>query len=82
MFTAVAQQKTDEAKVTKLTEHERALLALVGMGHSNTQIAATLGIDEALVRRRLTWMLDKFHVTSRQELIRYASQHGLTTLSH
>ena len=82
MFTAVAQHKTSEGSIAKLTEQERLLLTLVSTGMGNIQIAAALGISEILVRRRLTWLLDKLHVMSRQELIRYALQHGLTTSAH
>ena len=76
---ASATKKLDPeaAKVSKLTEREREIAALIGEGLKNKQIANRLFISETTVRHHLTSVFDKLGVTDRLELIIYAYRHGL-----
>ncbi len=76
---ASATKKLDPeaTKITKLTEREREIAALIGEGLKNKQIANRLFISETTVRHHLTSVFDKLGVTDRLELIIYAYRHGL-----
>lgn len=76
---ASAAKKSDpEAeKVATLTEREREVVALIGEGLKNKQIANRLFISETTVRHHLTSIFDKLDVADRLELIIYAYRHGL-----
>ncbi len=64
-------------KMATLTEREREVIALIGEGLKNKQIAGRLFISETTVRHHLTSIFDKLDVSDRLELIIYAYQHGL-----
>lgn len=64
--------------LSRLTDRERALVALVAEGLHNQQIALRLGITEKTVRNQLTAVFDKIGVSGRLELIVFAHRHGLT----
>jgi len=63
-----------------LTEREVEVLRLVAQGESNQQIAATLGISEATVRKHVSSILSKLHLASRTQAALYALNKGLTSL--
>ena len=67
-------------KIATLTPREREVIALVGQGCRNKQIADRLCIAEATVRHHLTSIFTKLGVTDRLELVIYAYRHGLTQL--
>lgn len=71
---------TAAAKIALLTGREREVIALVGEGLKNKQIAARLFISETTVRHHLTSVFDKLDVCDRLELIIYAYRHGLAKL--
>jgi DNA-binding NarL/FixJ family response regulator len=50
-----------------LTARQRQVLALIGQGRSNKEIAAALNIAEATVKNHVHNLLDKLHVQSRTE---------------
>jgi len=60
-----------------LTGRERDIIALIGEGLKNKQIAERLCISEPTVRHYLTSIFEKLGVKGRQGLIVYAYQHGL-----
>ncbi len=64
-------------KVATLTPREREIVALVGEGLKNEQIAGRLYVSEKTVRNNLTVIYDKLGVTSRLELILFAQRSGL-----
>jgi DNA-binding NarL/FixJ family response regulator len=64
-----------------LTSRERAVVRLVGQGHSNRDIADTLSISETTVRHHLTSIFDKMGVSNRQKLLIRAHQDGLVELT-
>ena len=61
----------------RLTGRERDIIALIGEGLKNKQIAERLCISEPTVRHYLTSVFEKVGVKDRQGLIVYAYQHGL-----
>jgi DNA-binding NarL/FixJ family response regulator len=61
----------------RLTGRERDIIALIGEGLKNKQIAERLCISEPTVRHYLTSIFEKLGVKDRQGLIVYAYQHGL-----
>ena len=63
-----------------MTKRERAVIALVGQGLSNKEIADCLRVSVSTVRHHLTSIFDKLGVTSRQTLLIRAHQFGLVEL--
>lgn len=74
---AVKKHDPEAAKVATLTEREREVVALVGEGLRNKQIADRLFISEGTVRNHLTTIFSKLEVSDRFELIMLAYRHGL-----
>lgn len=70
----------EAAKIARLTEREREVIALVGEGIRNKQIAERLIISEPTVRHYLTSIYEKIGVADRLELMIYAYQHNLAKL--
>lgn len=64
-----------------LTEREREVIALIGQGLSNKDIADRLCISGITVRHHLTSIFDKLGVTTRQKLLIRAHQYGLVELT-
>ncbi|MGE5110379.1 MAG: response regulator [Acidobacteriaceae bacterium] len=71
--------RTPNASDTKfgLTERELQLVSLIAAGGSNKEIAESLGITEATVKRHLANVFDKTGVSTRLELAVFAMNHGL-----
>jgi DNA-binding NarL/FixJ family response regulator len=67
----------NESKLTRLTEREREIAALIGERLQNKQIAERLFVCEATVRHHLTSIYDKLNIKNRFELALYTYQHGL-----
>jgi DNA-binding NarL/FixJ family response regulator len=64
-----------------LTEREREIIALIGQGLSNKDIADRLCISVITVRHHLTNIFDKLGVATRQKLLIRAHQYGLVDFS-
>lgn len=62
----------------RLTPREREVVSLVAAGHTNKQIAATLGIAQRTVETHRENITRKLGTTSLAALVRYALRHGLT----
>ena len=60
-----------------LSEREREVLQLVARGHTYKQIGAELFIAEKTVENHVRNILGKLRLSRKQELIRYALEHGL-----
>ena len=73
-------ENTDEARIATLTEREREVVTLIGLGLRNKQIAERLFVSETTVRHHLTSIFDKLGVTDRLELVIYAYRHNLAKL--
>lgn len=59
-----------------LTERERDVLAEIGTGHSNAEIAGRLGISEATAKTHVSRVLAKLGVTSRTQAALLAQTAG------
>ncbi len=67
----------EEAKITRLTEREKEVIQLIGLGLRNQQIADRLFISVITVRHHLSSVFNKLEVGDRFELAIYAYRHGL-----
>lgn len=76
---AVGQEWSDPeaVKIAKLTAREREVIALIGEGLYNKQIAVRLLISEATVSHHLTSIFAKLGLANRFDLVIYAYRHGL-----
>ncbi|HSE32818.1 MAG TPA: response regulator transcription factor [Pyrinomonadaceae bacterium] len=76
------QPRTDpeQAKIESLTDREREVIALVGEGLKNKQIAERLFISETTVTHHLSSAFSKLEVSDRLELSIYAFRHGLAKM--
>jgi len=63
--------------LSTLTEREQEILALIGQGLTNRQIAETLFISVGTVRSHLNRIYDKTGLGGRSQAMRYAIAHGL-----
>ncbi len=72
------QRKTEPEPVEPLTEREREVIALLGKGASNKDIAAELFITERTARTHVSNILGKLGLTSRTQAALYAVEHHLT----
>jgi DNA-binding NarL/FixJ family response regulator len=76
---AKAARRSDPIAFDKvLTERERAVLILVGVPLTDTEIATQLGITEDTVEKHRFNILKKLELSSTAELVRYARDHGFT----
>ncbi|MEI2655142.1 MAG: response regulator transcription factor [Microthrixaceae bacterium] len=60
-----------------LSDREREVLQLVARGHKYKEISASLFIAEKTVENHVRNILGKLHLNRREELIRFAVEHGL-----
>ena len=65
-------------RAASLTHRERQVVALIGEGLRNTQVAIRLHISDVTVRNHLTSVFRKLRVTGRFELALYAFRYGLS----
>ena len=64
------------AAAPMLTERETAVLRLTAVGHSNKQIAASLGIAVKTVEVHKSNAMRKLNLTGRTDVVRYAALQG------
>jgi two-component system, NarL family, nitrate/nitrite response regulator NarL len=64
-------------KITALSLREKEVIALVGQGLKNKEIAERLFISENTVRHHLGSIFEKLNVTGRLELVIFALKHNL-----
>ena len=60
-----------------LTPREREVVALLAEGLTNAALAERLYISPRTVENHVRNILDKLHLARREDLIRYATEHGL-----
>ena len=63
--------------VQPLSDREREVLQHVARGHTYKEIGETLFIAEKTVENHVRNILGKLHLNRKQELIRYALEHGI-----
>ena len=67
----------DSTPTAPLSDREREVLQLVARGHKYREISAELHIAEKTVENHVRNILDKLHLNRRQELVRFAVEHGI-----
>lgn len=67
----------DAGGVQPLSEREREVLQYVARGHSYKEIGEELFISPKTVENHVRNILGKLHLNRKQELIRYALEHGI-----
>ena len=65
------------AGASPLSDREREVLQLVARGHTYREIGEELFIAEKTVENHVRNILGKLHLSRKQELIRYAVEHGI-----
>ncbi len=70
----------DSEKITTLTEREREVIRLVGMGLKTRQIGERLFISDITVHHHLTSIYSKLELKDKVELLIYAYRHRLAEL--
>jgi DNA-binding NarL/FixJ family response regulator len=73
-FRRLAKQATG---VDPLTEREREVLQHVARGYTYREVGEQLHIAPKTVENHVRNILDKLHLNRKQELIRYAVEHGI-----
>jgi DNA-binding NarL/FixJ family response regulator len=63
--------------VQPLSDREREVLQYVARGHSYREIGEQLFISQKTVENHVRNILGKLHLNRRQELVRYALEHGI-----
>ena len=79
LFTNNADGTRQQDQIAKLTKREREVVALVGAGRKNEQIAEHLSITVTTVRHHLTSIFDKLGVQGRFNLVFFAYENGLAS---
>jgi len=74
---ALLERRTTHDPIDGLSEREREVLALVGRGLPNKQIARRLGIAERTVKGHLTNVYRQIGVSDRVQAVLWAQDHGL-----
>ena len=77
-----APSLTTSPALDLLTEREREVLALVGRGLANDEIAAQLFISNATARTHVSRAMTKLHARDRAQLVVAAYESGLVTPGH
>jgi DNA-binding NarL/FixJ family response regulator len=72
-----AQRAADNRVFAELTEREREVLAEIGKGKRNRDIAETLFISEKTVKNHISSIFFKLEVNSRAEAALLAARQGL-----
>lgn len=67
----------DVEKFNVLTEREQEILSLIAKGYSNKEIAELLVVSVKTVETHKTKIMEKLHLKTRPELVRYAIKKGL-----
>src|SRR5262249_52696563 len=77
----VAAEAEERARIEAdpLSEREREVLRLLALGHTNQEIAKMLYISVRTAETHRAHIMQKLHLSSRADLVRYALANGLLT---
>ncbi len=73
----VSNPAGNDAGLDQLTTREREVLALLGEGLSNRELAGRLFVAEKTVKTHVSAILGKLHLTDRTQAALFAVRHGL-----
>jgi len=76
MVAAEAEERA-AAEADPLSEREREVLRLLALGHTNQEIAQTLYISVRTAESHRAHIMQKLHLSTRAELVRFALSSGL-----
>ena len=76
MVAAEAKERA-AAEADPLSEREREVLRLLALGHTNQEIAQQLYISVRTAESHRAHIMQKLHLSTRAELVRYALEQGL-----
>ncbi len=76
-FLQRVQRGEDANQYHVLTDREREILVLIAKGYSNKEIAELLVVSVKTVETHKTKIMEKLHLKTRPELVRYAVKKGL-----
>jgi DNA-binding NarL/FixJ family response regulator len=76
-FSRRARSAEQEARLALLTEREREVVALVGKGLSNEELAAKLFISPATAKTHVSHAITKLSARDRAQLVVFAYESGL-----
>jgi two-component system, NarL family, response regulator NreC len=74
---AAVRGRVADASGERLSARERDVLRLIGLGHTNPEIAGRLGLSVRTVEAHRARLQRKLGATSRSELVRHALDRGL-----
>ncbi len=77
VLSEVAHPAADETGLDRLTAREREVLALLGEGLTNKELAARLFVAEKTVKTHVSAVLSKLHLTDRPQAALFAVHPGL-----
>lgn len=76
-FLQRVQNGEEQGKFDVLTDREREILSLIARGYSNKEIAEQLILSVKTIETHKTKIMEKLHLKTRPELVRYAAKKGL-----
>ena len=80
MMAEVVSRRSTDSPLNRLSGRERQILQLVAEGRSSAQIAATLHLSPKTVDTYRSRLMQKLHIGDVAGLVKFAIQHGLTSL--
>jgi len=81
-FTSQPRTGREPLKLSGITDREREVLRLVGLGMSNTEIAAALYVTPGTAKTHVARLLAKLDARDRIQLVITAYETGLVTAPH